>query len=894
MSSRMFLPAFLLWAWAAGGTTNAISCGQCERGTHSMICPNSISEEQYTVKLLSNRILQLDCQKSARGVIDYSLIEDCHFPSVNEVEFRGCPFPSSSLAEAVLKVGLYPKNITKLKFIDGVRQPEANTEDWHLNRLNNLEFLELINNNFSSVPVNLFNATPKLKFFKFTYNNLDTIPETLFSSLLEITTIDLSSNGLASVPVNLFANLTRLTIIDLQNNELNEIRSELFSNQPHLVNINLNNNYISNIQRSLFVGMKYLQILNIGGNKLERLPHDVFYNMTALTTLDLSSNLLTALEPRSFDNNREMKTLNLGNNSLISLPDELFQRCESLQTLYLNHNQLAVLNKKWFRRRSALAYIDLGNNNIEFSTTGYLGNSFALDEQDKLKTIILNDNKLTTIPHSFHALYLKLEAVDLSGNLIEEVAFSSLHFQNNHVKFNLSNNMIKSIHLFQSWPVMIEKIVKLSLKGNPLLCNCNMYNFLNLIHGKPLGKGNLFKIVLEDGDQVTCTNQGNEIKKLMDVDTETLTCKMLLPCDNCTCYWRSSDSMIIVDCSYQGRSEIPKIDFDNYGYKNSPITINMRNNSITSLDALQDPSYRRLVNLTIPNNKLSFINESYLPEKLKVLNICGNNLTSLSGSLLKFLNVTDMHLSLGNNPWTCNCDLIDFLNFLYVPLRKVDDFDDIRCKDQDEPLITLSEHSLCPFFMQPMVIVTIVAILIFLILFAVLGTVSFYKYKQGIKVWLFTHRVCLWAVTEDEMDADKKYDAFISYSHKDEEFVNKILVPGLECGDPKYRVCLHYRDWIPGEYIQNQIMQSVEASRRTIVVLSSNFIESVWGQLEFKAAHSQALQDKTNRLIVIVYGELLESSHLINVVTVKCKPVQLLESSHLTNAVTNRSIVNDI
>ena len=86
--------------------------------------------------------------------------------------------------------------------------------------------------------------------------------------------------------------------------------------------------------------------------------------------------------------------------------------------------------------------------------------------------------------------------------------------------------------------------------------------------------------------------------------------------------------------------------------------------------------------------------------------------------------------------------------------------------------------------------------------------------------------------------------------------MTKVLVPGLECGEPKYRVCLHYRDWMPGEYIQDQIMQSVEASRRTIIVLSSSFIESVWGQLEFLAAHSQALQDRTNRLIIIVYGKV--------------------------------------
>ena len=76
-------------------------------------------------------------------------------------------------------------------------------------------------------------------------------------------------------------------------------------------------------------------------------------------------------------------------------------------------------------------------------------------------------------------------------------------------------------------------------------------------------------------------------------------------------------------------------------------------------------------------------------------------------------------------------------------------------------------------------------------------------------------------------------------------------------------MCLHYRDWIPGEYIQNQILQSVQASRRTIVVLSHNFLESVWGQLEFKAAHSQALKDKTNRIIVIVFGEVRSLINLL-------------------------------
>lgn len=86
--------------------------------------------------------------------------------------------------------------------------------------------------------------------------------------------------------------------------------------------------------------------------------------------------------------------------------------------------------------------------------------------------------------------------------------------------------------------------------------------------------------------------------------------------------------------------------------------------------------------------------------------------------------------------------------------------------------------------------------------------------------------------------------------------MNTVLVPGLESGQPRYRVCLHYRDWLPGEYIQNQIDQSIEDSHRTIVVLSSNFIENVWGQIEFKTAHSKALKEKSDKIIVIVLGQV--------------------------------------
>lgn len=57
-------------------------------------------------------------------------------------------------------------------------------------------------------------------------------------------------------------------------------------------------------------------------------------------------------------------------------------------------------------------------------------------------------------------------------------------------------------------------------------------------------------------------------------------------------------------------------------------------------------------------------------------------------------------------------------------------------------------------------------------------------------------------------------------------------------------------------HLPTQILSSVEKSRRTIIVLSSNFLASLWGQLEFRTAHLQSMSERRNRVIIIIYDEI--------------------------------------
>ena len=64
----------------------------------------------------------------------------------------------------------------------------------------------------------------------------------------------------------------------------------------------------------------------------------------------------------------------------------------------------------------------------------------------------------------------------------------------------------------------------------------------------------------------------------------------------------------------------------------------------------------------------------------------------------------------------------------------------------------------------------------------ILMAALYYRNQRKIKIWLYARQICSWLVNERELERNKPYDAFISYSHKDEEFVVNELVPKLEEG----------------------------------------------------------------------------------------------------------------
>jgi hypothetical protein len=84
-------------------------------------------------------------------------------------------------------------------------------------------------------------------------------------------------------------------------------------------------------------------------------------------------------------------------------------------------------------------------------------------------------------------------------------------------------------------------------------------------------------------------------------------------------------------------------------------------------------------------------------------------------------------------------------------------------------------------------------------------------------------------MTAEESEA-YRYDAFISYSHRDKEWVRGWLLPRLEAAG--LRVCIDFRDFEPGARILTEMERAVVQSRKTLLVLTPDYLASEWAKFE--------------------------------------------------------------
>lgn len=489
-------------------------------------------------------------------------------------------------------------------------------------------------------------------------------------------------------------------------------------------------------------------------------------------------------------------------------------------------------------------------------TTENIHITFPFRFLQNLKTLNLSNNSISSISADWTVPYF-LEQFDLSYNnitILNDTDLISLIIYN--LQLILTHNQITTIHLQNYTAVnkdFQEQLLKIDLNNNPINCDCRLLSFVQVIKGSNKNY-NLFENIQFLAKNLTCeepeVRKGELVKRL---EASSLVCEYKDKCPlKCACSIRSFDQMLIIDCSRKNLLTIPKLpSLEECEYSLQGIELNMQHNNLTSLPAAHTPGYANVTKLIAANNNLSQIEGYQLPRNLKFLDMRNNFLKTLDRNTLMSMNSSKLsEVYLANNSWMCDCEARPLLRFAQSNVQLVKDFSNMTCSNTEELTYFYDLQDLCPierkFYTFLLILIALLCLLLAL----------YYKYQTEIKVWLYAHDMCLWFVAEDELDHDKVYDAFISYSAKDEDFVLDILLPELENGRPSFKLCVHVRDWMVGECIPDQIIRSIAVSKKTIVILSTHFLESVWAKLEFKAAHQAALSEGRAKVIVIIYEDI--------------------------------------
>ena len=131
------------------------------------------------------------------------------------------------------------------------------------------------------------------------------------------------------------------------------------------------------------------------------------------------------------------------------------------------------------------------------------------------------------------------------------------------------------------------------------------------------------------------------------------------------------------------------------------------------------------------------------------------------------------------------------------------------------------------------------------------GVPIIHRYGGYIKIRLYTRfRFYPWDKVDENIE-DKEYDEFVLYFSDDWPWVCDTLMPKLE-DEHGFKLCVHDRDFVPGSYIEDNITKAIDWSRRTIVVVTPEYTNSYWCNVEFLQATQKALNERVDFLIVVL------------------------------------------
>ena len=736
-----------------------------------------------------------------------------------------------------------------------------------------LQNLNLGNNDISDLSTGMFTKMTDLQFLHLHQNNLTTIHNETFLGLQKIFALDLHGNKIRIIHKNGFRPFVSLKELDLSDNLLTEVPH--FSETNRLQSVDLSFNRIKTIHSESLKSLRNLTRLFLSNNLISKIEAGVFTKFYQITMIDISFNKLHRIIPGTFEGLPRLASLFLQGNDIVNITLNS-KDLPALKALNLSLNSLSFKIESWSFPNST-ENLDLSFNNISDIT------DYAFYNFKKLRRLSLKGNRLSS-----------LAEVDLTVPLAQSKTTMVYIAENPFIcdcELRWLRQKVNEISMDTGFPVI----------GDMYSVECeNGYRIEQPVL--------LYTVQPED---MLCSYKYKCTNNCYCCEFEPCDCSFVCP-PGCSCY-NSADFMTthFVQCSDRGLTEVPS----SFPAMSTEVTLDRNNISAIHSRSFVGLIYLRVIHLD-HCDIMTLDNYSFIGLlQLKILHLNNNNIQNITNGVFSNLwNLTELHLeynqisfieegafsslnslsklflshnqllslpqsainlfwslsniTLGKNPWTCDCDImVDFLPVLMNKTLIISDYKSMICVDTNAN-ISIKEVSakMCPNIIQEKVTdVEIIGsenwpkILKILIIISASIILTTFVIIIGICLWrparLFLNRKCKCCDRKELIEDDGKcYDAFLAYSHRDDDYVTREFIPRLE-NDRNYKLCVYYRDFPVGGTMKETINDSISRSKRTILLVSKNFNDHEWKNSAFQHSFQTLFRQKNNCLIVVLLDD---------------------------------------
>ncbi|XP_063964022.1 toll-like receptor 3 [Lytechinus pictus] len=744
-------------------------------------------------------------------------------------------------------------NFWKIPRLNGLCDDTSWTGSAGLSKLRNITLIDFSHNRLTSVEETDFESFSNCSIYQFNLgeNELTHFPKRVFSRFSWIEKLDVSYINLGKFQVSSFLGIKNkrisvqrsqiVSIIPL--NDSTNVSSEQF---PKTKILNLRYNNIEKVPDFAFLGFKYLEFLALTENRIYDMSNKSFCGMRMLETLHLSQNNIKGLLRGAFTCLGNLKYINLAMNSLYTLDPAWFAGCTSLRYLDLFRSDISKIEHgSW--NTTNLQILNLSFNNLKYILR------LMFTGLSRLKILRLEGNKqLNNISNDTFREMTALTTLtmeDISGVFLDDtlaemrnLVFLDCSYISSHgVKF-------ASMHQFTHTPAL---------------------KILNVSHSN-----------IEYHDLVNKETKESLFDGLISLHTLRLSGNnLLVTLPNVSWMFSPLQQMKLLDLTSCSLATITSLVFKNLtGLE----VLRLNSNKIVNISKHAFQNLHHLHDLLLQYNKLRSIDKDLFKgtRSLKRLYLQNNQIFTITADMT--MPPPLISLAISGNPFTCNCQLSWFMNWLRTTNVSLGYEEEILCSSNsfsglhDKPVWSFHPEEYCDI---NIILVSCVSI-------AIVG-VAFLSLLVYYKRWWFNHKIFLLKlavigydeITDDADPEDYEYQLNIMFHDDYAQWVNEILRPALEERMPHLqKVAFGDEALHPGMYYLNALYHNLDNSFKTALLISNESVDDAWFMTKLRMAVEHVNDTKLDKIILIFLEDIQEANlpYLVRLLLSRNKPYLLV------------------